>query len=116
MAERVAVVTGASRGIGKGIALELGAAGFTVYVTGRSVEAGPIPGTVGETAAQIDELGGRGVAVACDHYDDRGDDQDAGIALGCLIAEAPLSTMRPDLKRTNGESKYTRGDLKRTNG
>ena len=70
MAERVAVVTGASRGIGKGIALELGAAGFTVYVTGRSVEAGPIPGTVGETAAQIDELGGRGVAVACDHYDD----------------------------------------------
>ena len=70
MAERVAVVTGASRGIGKGIALELGAAGFTVYVTGRSVEAGPIPGTVGETAAQVDELGGRGVAVACDHYDE----------------------------------------------
>ena len=66
----VAVVTGASRGIGKGIALELGAAGFVVYVTGRSVDAGPIPGTVGETAAQIDELGGQGIAIACDHHDD----------------------------------------------
>ncbi|MEX1218614.1 MAG: SDR family NAD(P)-dependent oxidoreductase [Acidimicrobiales bacterium] len=66
----VAVVTGASRGIGKGIALELGAAGFTVYVTGRSVSGGALPGTIGETAQQIDELGGRGVAVECDHYDD----------------------------------------------
>jgi dehydrogenase/reductase SDR family protein 1 len=67
---RVAVVTGASRGIGKGIALELGAAGYTVYATGRSVEAGPIPGTVGETAAQITELGGIGIGVACDHHHD----------------------------------------------
>ena len=69
---KVAVVTGASRGIGKGIALELGAAGATVYVTGRTTEAGvsPLPGTVGETAAQITELGGRGVAVGCDHHDD----------------------------------------------
>lgn len=67
---RVAVVTGASRGIGKGIALELGASGATVYVTGRTVEAGPIPGTVGETAAEIDALGGTGIAVACDHKDD----------------------------------------------
>lgn len=67
---RIAVVTGASRGIGKGIALELGASGATVYVTGRSVEAGPIPGTIGETAAMIDELGGHGIAIACDHHDD----------------------------------------------
>ena len=57
---RVAVVTGASRGIGKGIALELGAAGATVYVTARTVEPGPIPGTVGETVAEIDALGGSG--------------------------------------------------------
>lgn len=64
---RVAVVTGASRGIGKGIALELGAAGATVYVTGRSVRPGRLPGTVSETAAQIDELGGNGIAVPCDH-------------------------------------------------
>lgn len=68
---RIALVTGASRGIGKGIALELGASGAIVYVTGRSVDAGPLPGTVGETAAQIDALGGRGIAVACDHHDDQ---------------------------------------------
>lgn len=68
--QRVAVVTGASRGIGKGIALELGASGATVYVTGRTVDAGMLPGTVGETAAQITELGGHGIAVACDHHDD----------------------------------------------
>jgi NAD(P)-dependent dehydrogenase (short-subunit alcohol dehydrogenase family) len=67
---RVAVVTGASRSIGKGIALELGATGATVYVTGRSVDPGAMPGTIGETAAEIDALGGHGVAVACDHHDD----------------------------------------------
>ncbi|NEW46735.1 SDR family NAD(P)-dependent oxidoreductase [Nocardia cyriacigeorgica] len=67
---RVAVVTGASRGIGKGIALELGAAGATVYVTGRSITAGRLPGTVHDTAAQIDELGGTGIPYICDHRDD----------------------------------------------
>ena len=68
----VAVVTGASRGIGKGCALELGAAGATVYVTGRTVEAGrhALPGTVGATAEEVSKLGGRGIAVACDHRDD----------------------------------------------
>ncbi|MEV0080791.1 SDR family NAD(P)-dependent oxidoreductase [Nocardia neocaledoniensis] len=67
---RVAVVTGASRGIGKGIALELGAAGATVYVTGRTTAAGRLPGTVHDTAAEVTALGGRGVAVVCDHTDD----------------------------------------------
>jgi len=67
---RIAVVTGASRSIGKGIALELGASGATVYVTGRTVEPGAMAGTIGETAAQIDELGGHGIPVACDHKDD----------------------------------------------
>lgn len=72
MVGRVAVVTGASRGIGKGIALELGAAGATVYVTGRTVEGGgPLPGTIADTAAEVDRLGGTGVAVACDHRDDQ---------------------------------------------
>ncbi|MEU1431157.1 SDR family NAD(P)-dependent oxidoreductase [Nocardia sp. NPDC005746] len=70
LAGKVAVVTGASRGIGKGIALELGAAGATVYVTGRTVTAGHLPGTVAATAAEIDALGGHGVAVVCDHRDD----------------------------------------------
>lgn len=69
---RVAVVTGASRGLGKGIALALGDAGYTVYVTGRSVEAGAhdLGGTIGETARAVTERGGVGVAVACDHRDD----------------------------------------------
>ncbi|MDX3772354.1 MULTISPECIES: SDR family NAD(P)-dependent oxidoreductase [unclassified Streptomyces] len=67
---KVAVVTGASRGVGKGIALELGAAGATVYVTGRSVAAGPLPGTVSETADQVTTLGGRGIALVCDHHSD----------------------------------------------
>ena len=69
---KVAVVTGASRGIGKGIALELGVAGATVYVTGRTVdEAGsPLPGTVGATAEEVTQLGGHGIAVPCDHGED----------------------------------------------
>ena len=74
---KIAVVTGASRGAGKGIALALGAAGMTVYVTGRSTTASlgrlkdvALPGTIGETAAAIDALGGRGIAVPCDHRDD----------------------------------------------
>lgn len=68
----VAVVTGASRGAGRGIALALGAAGATVYITGRTEREGsaPLPGTIHETARQIDALGGRGIALACDHRDD----------------------------------------------
>jgi dehydrogenase/reductase SDR family protein 1 len=64
---RVAIVTGASRGVGKGIALGLGEAGATVYVTGRTVTPGALPGTISETAAQVTALGGEGLAVPCDH-------------------------------------------------
>ncbi len=66
------LVTGASRGIGKGIACALGEQGATVYVTGRTVNAGEhaLPGTVGETAALVDARGGKGIAVAVDHGDD----------------------------------------------
>lgn len=69
---KVAVVTGASRGMGKGIALALAEQGAAVYVTGRTVEAGshPLPGTVGETAAQCDARGGKGIAVQVDQQDD----------------------------------------------
>lgn len=75
---RVALVTGASRGAGKGIAVALGAHGMTVYVTGRTKAPGaakgwdgaPLPGTVAETAQAIDAAGGRGVPVICDHADD----------------------------------------------
>jgi NAD(P)-dependent dehydrogenase (short-subunit alcohol dehydrogenase family) len=69
---RVALVTGASRGAGRGIALALGATGATVYVTGRSVRDGDggLPGTVQATADDVTRAGGRGVAMCCDHADD----------------------------------------------
>jgi NAD(P)-dependent dehydrogenase (short-subunit alcohol dehydrogenase family) len=73
---KVAVVTGSSRGIGRGIALVLAEQGATVYVTGRTVNPGDyyLPGTVGETAAECTargtQSGGLGIAVACDHGDD----------------------------------------------
>lgn len=72
MTARVAVVTGASRGAGKGIALALGAAGMTVYVTGRSLREGDaeLPGTIQATAEAVTRAGGQGVAAACDHADD----------------------------------------------
>lgn len=66
---KVVIVTGASRGLGKSIALGFGEAGATVYVTGRSTEegTGTLPGTVAGTAAEVTRLGGRGVGVRCDH-------------------------------------------------
>ena len=70
---RVAVVTGASRGVGKGIALALGEAGATVYVTGRSGAGGTtegLPGTVEDTADAVAQRGGQGVPVRCDHTAD----------------------------------------------
>jgi NAD(P)-dependent dehydrogenase (short-subunit alcohol dehydrogenase family) len=72
--DRVALVTGASRGGGKGIALVLGEEGATVYVTGRSVRGRPTtldrPGTIEDTAEELSERGGVGIAVRCDHTDD----------------------------------------------
>ena len=74
LAGKVALVTGASRGVGKGIALGLGEAGATVYLTGRTVEEGQaavdLPGTIDQTAEAVSELGGKGIAIRCDHTHD----------------------------------------------
>jgi dehydrogenase/reductase SDR family member 1 len=68
---RVAVVTGASRGIGKGVAIELGAAGAIVYVTGRTEQPSDgVSGSLAETADEIAAAGGVGLPVRCDHADD----------------------------------------------
>ena len=68
---KVAVVTGASRGAGRGIALALAEAGATVYVTGRSVRGEAttenLPGTIDETAETVTARGSTGIAVRCDH-------------------------------------------------
>ncbi|KAJ1352018.1 hypothetical protein KIN20_008205 [Parelaphostrongylus tenuis] len=72
LAGQIAVVTGASRGIGRGIALQLGEAGATVYVTGRKPSHGdsstgqPVP-SLEKTAREVNERGGRGIAVYVDH-------------------------------------------------
>jgi NAD(P)-dependent dehydrogenase (short-subunit alcohol dehydrogenase family) len=82
LSKRVVLVTGASRGAGRGIAREFGAAGATVYVTGRSTRAQPaetygqllalskltvVPGNIEDTADEVTAAGGRGIAVRCDH-------------------------------------------------
>lgn len=68
----VAVVTGASRGAGRGIAIALGSHGATVYVTGRSQKTGDhaLPGTIYETAEAVTAAGGKGIPARCDHADD----------------------------------------------
>lgn len=72
--DRVALVTGASRGVGKGIALGLGESGATVYITGRTVEAGRatvnLPGTIYQTAEEVEKAGGKCIPIRCDHRED----------------------------------------------
>lgn len=71
LGDTIAVVTGATRGAGRGIAKALGAAGATVYVTGRSSRASgrtnDYPGTIEEAAEAVTSAGGLGVPVRCDH-------------------------------------------------
>ena len=81
----VVIVTGASRGAGRGIAIALGSHGCTVYVTGRSLEVGdhPLPGTITETAEAVTAAGGKGIAVRCDS----GDDDEVGALFDLVMAE-----------------------------
>src|SRR5258708_35405760 len=69
MSGQVAIVTGASRGIGRGVAVGLGQAGWTVYVTARTVRDGDSdrPGSITKTAEQVTRAGGRGIPVRSNH-------------------------------------------------
>ncbi len=102
LAGKVALVTGASRGIGKGIALVLAEQGACVYVTGRTVKEGDyyLPGTVGSTAADCSERGkasgGKGIAAACDHGDDA--------AVAALFAQIAAEQGRLDILVNNAFS------------
>src|SRR5262245_55567138 len=73
MTRKVALVAGATRGAGRGIATELGATGATVYVTGRTTRSQRSemnrPETIEETAALVDAGGGHGIAVQVDHLE-----------------------------------------------
>jgi NAD(P)-dependent dehydrogenase (short-subunit alcohol dehydrogenase family) len=84
---KIAVVTGASRGVGRGVALGLGEAGATVYVTGRSTGAGRpeenLPGAIAGTAAAVTAAGGMGIALPCDHRRD----EDVEAAFGRVLRE-----------------------------
>ena len=68
LVDKVAIVTGASRGLGKAMAIELAREGASVAVAARTVEAGkgPLPGTIHETVNEIKKLGGKAMAVRCD--------------------------------------------------
>jgi NAD(P)-dependent dehydrogenase (short-subunit alcohol dehydrogenase family) len=105
LSELIAVVTGASRGVGRGIALALGAAGATVYVTGRS-RAGRttenLPGSVEETASAVSARGGRGIPVHCDHT--------ADAEVEALFARVGAEGGRLDLLVNNAWGGYERHD------
>ncbi len=99
--DKVALVTGASRGVGAGIAKGLGELGYTVYVTGRSVQSSSaigwdgstLPGTISDVAGAVTALGGHGIAVACDH----GNDDD----VAALFSRIEVESGRLDLLVNN---------------
>lgn len=96
----IAIVTGASRGAGRGIAIALGSHGCTVYVTGRSEKAGDhaLPGTIYETADAVTRAGGKSVAVRCDHADDA--------AVEALFAQVMAEEGRVDILVNNAAAVY----------
>jgi NAD(P)-dependent dehydrogenase (short-subunit alcohol dehydrogenase family) len=97
---QVAIVTGASRGAGRGIAIALGSHGCIVYVTGRSEKVGdhPLPGTIYETAEAITAAGGKGIAVRVDHGDDA--------QVEALIAQVVAEQGRIDILVNNAAAVY----------
>jgi NAD(P)-dependent dehydrogenase (short-subunit alcohol dehydrogenase family) len=104
----VAVVTGAARGVGKGIALALGEAGAIVYVTGRSDAGGTtedLPGNVRETAEAVTQRGGQGVPVRCDHT--------ADVEVEALFTRVTQEQGRLDLLVNNVWGGYERNDWSR---
>lgn len=71
--KRIVLVSGASRGVGKGTALALSNPDTITYITGRSLVEGQttqLPGTLAATENQINQRGGKAISVACDHSDD----------------------------------------------
>jgi len=106
---KVAVVTGASRGAGRGIALALGEVGATVYVTGRSVRGESttenLPGTIEETAEAVTTRGGTGIAVRCDHTVDSDSEE--------LFARVQREQGRIDLLVNNAWGGYEQHDYRK---
>ena len=108
LVDKVAIVTGASRGLGKAMALELARQGAGVAVAARTVEAGrgPLPGTIHETVETINKLGGKARAVQCDVTDEN--DVAAMVRqvaehfgrIDILINNAGITTPEPFLKLT----------------
>lgn len=99
----MAWVTGASRGVGRGIAVALGEAGWKVYVTARSSSAGRtghLPGTIEETASAVTAAGGHGLAIKCDHCDDE--------AVTAVATQIAASEGRLDLLVNNVWGGYER--------
>ena len=108
LTDKVAIITGASRGLGKAMAIELAMDGASVAVAARTVKAGqgPLPGTIHETVETIKKMGGKALAVQCDVTDEK--DVTAMVRkitklygrIDILINNAGITTPEPFLKLT----------------